>query len=133
MKKTILAVVMLALVFAYTTPAFAGNLEAPNYSKTYQKCGSLWAMTFCVRATIDNKGVVRIGFKLPGLSWAETTVKKDGCYTLLGWGLCVKNYKSSGKANPPQWKASWDWYLKASFGWFGTKKTSTFHGELTFP
>ena len=133
MKKMILAIVMLALVIGHTGTAFADKLEAPNYAKTYEKCGSLWGMKFCVRATIDNKGVVRVGLKLPAVSWIETTVKKDGCYTLAGWGLCVKNYKSSGKAIPPQWTVSWDWYLKADFGWFGTKKTSTFHAELTFP
>ncbi|HEY4689164.1 MAG TPA: hypothetical protein VIK33_07610 [Anaerolineae bacterium] len=133
MKKTILAIVVLALVFAQTATAFAYNLEAPNYVKTYEKCGSFLGMKFCVRATIDNKGVVRVGLKLPLAPWVETTVKKNDCYTLAGWGLCVENFKSSGKANPPQWKVSFDWYLKAKIPLVGTKKTSTFHVELTFP
>jgi hypothetical protein len=133
MKKMIFAVVMLALVLAPASTAFASNLEAPNYAKTYEKCDKFWGMKFCVRATIDNKGVVKIGLKLPALSWKEMTIKKDGCYTLAGWGLCVKNYKSSGTKNPPQWKASWDWYLQVKIPFMGTKKTSTFPCELRFP
>jgi hypothetical protein len=133
MKKMIFAVVILALILAYAPTTFAHSPEAPNYAKTYEKCGSLWGMKFCVRATIDNKGVVRIGLKLPALPWAETTVKKNDCYTLAGWGLCVENYKSSGKALPPQWKVSWDWYLKVKIPWVKPIKTSTFHAELTFP
>jgi hypothetical protein len=133
MKKMILAVVVLALVFAHTTTAFAYKPEAPNYATTYEKCGSKWGMKFCVRATIDNKGVVRVGLKLPGLSWADVTVKKNGCYGLVGWGLCIKNFKTSGQSLPPKWKASWDWYLQAKIPLLGTQKTSTYHAELTFP
>jgi hypothetical protein len=133
MKKMIFAVVMLSLVLAYAPAVFAQNLEAPNSARTYEKCGSLWGMKFCVRATIDDKGVVRIGLKLPRLSWKDMVVKKDGCHTFAGWGLCVKNYKTSSTTKPPQWKASWDWYLQVKVPFMGTKKTSTFHGELRFP
>ena len=98
-----------------------------------QKCGTIWGTTWCVRATIDKYGVVRVGLKLPGISWMDMTVKGNGCYTFLQSGVCISNWKSQGTKVPPKWVCSFNWYAKIYIPVYGTKKTDTYSFVLTFP